>query len=131
MTDTNILNKIPIRKKEQLLEGNICTAWLPLDVDRRIGQILLDDERPRQKKPRRSDIYRHCLKEGLKVLKGMSVEQIRQADANWTAECRKMPCGFDIADNVEIYKLRQKTGIRRDLRIRRLAIRIGCELLFD
>jgi hypothetical protein len=125
-----ILDTIPIRHKDDLLKGNVCTDWLSLEVDRQIGQILLNDERRRFAKPRRSDIYRACLKRGLQILSTKTVEEIRQLSLSWKDKTRKMPCGFDDADNLELFKLRQQTGIRRDVHLRRLAIKLGCDSIF-
>jgi hypothetical protein len=130
MTETNILNGIPVRAQKALLEGNVCTDWLPVSVERRAKHLLADDERSRFEKPRLSDIYRACFKEGVKILSRMDVTEIKRMDADWAEECRKMASGFDSADNLALFAIGQKAGIRRDSRLRRIAVKLGCDSLF-
>jgi hypothetical protein len=130
MTETNILDSIPVRRKEYLLEGNVCTDWLPVSVERRAKHILADDERSRFEKPRLSDIYRAYFKEGVKILSGMDVAEIKRMDADWSEECRKMASGFDSDDNLALFSIGQQSGIRRDSRLRRIAVKLGCDSLF-
>jgi hypothetical protein len=136
MTDTNILDGIPVRDKDKLLDGCVGTYWLPASVERRVRMLKADSDRNQHATPRFTDFYRACFKEGVKILSEMDAAEIQaidknwETDPNWSEECRKTPCGFDESDNLALFVIGQQTNIKRDSRLRRIAVKLGCDSLF-
>lgn len=124
-----ILDSIPRRDQGRVNDGQTCTPFLPASVDNALSAMIADDGRPRAALPRLTDIYRHCINQGIEILKTMSVDEIIAAHNKFTEPCRKAQCGFDNQTNLDLFLLRNKANLF-DYQIRRLALKIGFEAIF-
>ncbi len=124
-----ILDSIPRRVQDRVNEGQTCTPFLPASVDGALSAMIADDGRARATLPRLTDIYRHCINQGIEILKTMSVDEIIATHKAIIEPCRKAQCGFDKETNLDLFLLRNKADLF-DYQIRRLALKIGFEQVF-